>query len=281
MVETHADAETICSADPPMIANRNLSGPLTIEMLVPHVALVTISRPEARNAISAEVTERMSLALRETEASPTIWAVILTGTGTKAFCAGADLKEVSLGKINTLNTASGGFAAFVHAQRTKPWIAAVDGPAVAGGFEIALACDMIVASRDATFGLPEVRRGLLAAAGGVYRLVRMLPRQLALELIATGGTIDAERLATYGVVNRLSASGGAVNEALKLALSICENAPLAVRESLAIARRALDLSDADLAKLSLEAQGRLEMTEDFREGPMAFLEKRAPQWSGR
>jgi enoyl-CoA hydratase/carnithine racemase len=269
------------SANEVMNVRRHLTGPLTIETLAPHIALVTIDRPDARNAVNAEVTEGMRLALSETEAAPSIWAVILTGSGTKAFCAGADLKEVSAGKINTLNTASGGFAAFVNAQRTKPWIAAIDGPAVAGGFEIALACDMIVASRDARFGLPEVRRGLLAAAGGVYRLVRMLPRQLALELIATGGTIDAESLEAHGVVNRLAPGGSAVSEALKLALSICENAPLAVRESLAIARRALDLSDADLARLSLEAQARLETTEDFREGPIAFLEKRAPRWSGR
>jgi enoyl-CoA hydratase/carnithine racemase len=259
---------------------RNLAGPLTIETLVPHVALVTIDRPQARNAINAEVTEGMRLALCETEASPAIWVVILTGSGTKAFCAGADLKEVSEGKINTLNTASGGFAAFVHAQRTKPWIAAVNGPAVAGGFEIALACDMIVASSDAKFGLPEVRRGLLAAAGGVYRLVRTLPRQLALELITCGSAIGADRLATYGVINRITPNGGAVSEALKLALLICENAPLAVRESVVIARRAFDLSDAELAKLSIEAQCRLEMTDDFREGPLAFLNKRAPQWTG-
>jgi enoyl-CoA hydratase/carnithine racemase len=263
-----------------IVAKRNLTGPLTIEMPVPHVALVTIDRPEARNSINAEVTEGLRLALCETEDSPEIWAVILTGSGTKAFCAGADLKEISAGKIDGLNTVSGGFAAFVHAQRTKPWIAAVNGPAVAGGFEIALACDMIVASKDVTFGLPEVRRGLLAAAGGVYRLVRMLPRQLAWELIATGSTIDAEKLATYGVINRLTPSGGAVGEAVKLALIVCENAPLAVRESLAIARRAFDLSDADLAKLSSEAQDRLKITEDFREGPIAFLEKRAPRWTG-
>jgi enoyl-CoA hydratase/carnithine racemase len=261
-------------------AKRNLSASLTIEMATPHVALVTIDRPESRNAINADVTEGMRQALHETENSSQIWAVVLTGRGNQAFCAGADLKQVAAGKIDSLYTLTGGFTAFVQAQRAKPWIAAVNGAAVAGGFEIALACDMIVASRDARFGLPEVQRGLLAAAGGVYRLIRTLPRQRALELIATGSMIDAEMLEAYGVINRLTQSGDAVNGAINLALQICNAAPLAVRESLRIARRAFDLSDAELAKLSLEAQDRLKTTDDFREGPMAFLEKRLPRWQG-
>jgi enoyl-CoA hydratase/carnithine racemase len=242
------------------------------------VALVTIDRAESRNAVNANVTEGLRRALCETENSPEIWTVILTGRGSQAFCAGADLREVVAGKIDALYTLTGGFAAFVEARRAKPWIAAVNGAAVAGSFEIALACNMIVASRGAKCGLPEVRRRLLAAAGGVYRLIRALPRQRALELIATGSMIDAEMLETYGVVNRLTESGGAVSDSIELALQICNAAPLAVRESLGIARQAFDLSDADLARLRLEAQDRLKTTEDFREGPLAFPEKRPAQW---
>jgi enoyl-CoA hydratase/carnithine racemase len=229
------------------IAKRNFTAYLTIEIAVPHVALVTIDRPDSRNAIDAEVTEGMRQALYETENSPQIWASVLTGSGNHAFCAGADLKEVAAGKIDALNTLTGGFAAFVHAQRSKPWSAAVNGAAV---------------------------------AGGAYRLIRTLPRQLALELIVTGATIDAAKLETYGVVNRLTERGEAVGEAINLAVQICNSAPLAVRESLAIAKRALDRSDAELSKLSLEAQDRLKMTEDFREGPLAFLEKRPARWKG-
>jgi enoyl-CoA hydratase len=254
---------------------------VTLEVLEPHVALVTINRPAARNAVNGEVATGLERAIAATEQADDIWAVILTGAGTQAFSAGADLKEVSLGRMHALHTSAGGFAGFVHALRSKPWIAAVNGFAVAGGFEIALASDMIVASDDARFGLPEVKRGLIAAAGGLYRLPRVLPRQLACELIATGSDISARRCADLGVVNRICTPGGAVQAAAQLAASICANAPIAVRESLQIARQSYDLNDAELRTLSENAQDRVMRTEDFREGPKAFIEKRAPHWVGR
>jgi enoyl-CoA hydratase/carnithine racemase len=251
------------------------------ERIAPHIELVTLNRPEARNAVNAAVAEGLGAVVADTEADPDIWAVILTGAGGVAFSAGADLREVSQGGMTGLYTPQGGFAGLVEARRMKPWIAAVDGFALAGGFELVLACDLAVASRTSAFGLPEVSRGLVAAAGGVYRLARALPRALALELIATGARIDATRAMELGLVNRVTESGAAVAAAQALAEAICANAPLAVRESLAIARQAVDLEDRALMALSIEAQRRLSQTEDFAEGPRAFLERRAPSWTGR
>ncbi len=258
-----------------------LSDVITLYLARPHVAVVTIDRPAVRNAVSGAVTAGLERAILETESSNEIWVTVLTVAGTQAFCAGADLREVSMGRMSSLMTADGGFAGFVHAPRVKPWIAAVNGAAVAGGFEIALACDMIVASEDARFGLPEVKRGLVAAAGGLYRLARVLPRQLAVELIATGETIEAGRAHELGIVNRIAPAGMAVEAALQLAAAICANAPVAVRESLGVVRQALDLSDRELRALSERAQDRIMLTEDFQEGPRAFIEKRAPRWAAR
>lgn len=246
-----------------------------------HIALVIINRPEARNAVNGDVARGLERAVRETEADPDIWAVVLTGAGDQAFCAGADLKEVSLGRGANLRTEAGGFGGFVHMPRTKLWIAAVNGFALAGGLEIALRCDLIVASDKAAFGLPEVTRGLVALAGGVYRLPRALPRAIALELIATGGRLDVRRAEAFGLVNRVAPHDQVRQAALALAGEVCANAPLAVRESLQIARLAYDLTDDELRALSEEAGARNSATEDFKEGPKAFVEKRAPRWQGR
>lgn len=251
------------------------------ERIASHIELVTLNRPAARNAINAEITEKLAASVADIELDDEIWVVVLTGAGGIAFCAGADLKEVSLGGMNRLYSPTGGFAGFVEARRTKPWIAAVDGFALAGGFELVLACDLCVASEQATFSLPEVSRGLIAAAGGVYRLVHAIPRAIALELIATAARINARRALELGLLNRLTKPGEAVPTAVELATAICENAPLAVRESLRIARQAADLDDASLMKLSVEAQRRLSQTQDFAEGPSAFLERRNPRWIGR
>jgi enoyl-CoA hydratase len=254
---------------------------VTLEMPAPHVALVTLCRPESRNAVNAAVAVELENIVRSTEADPAVWAVVLTGAGGKAFSSGADLKEVAAGRLETLWTPDSGFAGFVRAVRAKPWIAAVNGLALAGGFEIALACDMIVASEDAAFGLPEVTRGMIAAAGGLYRLPRALPRAIALELIATGERLTAERAAALGLINRVVPKERTLPTALELAAAIARNAPLAVRESLMIARQAADLDDATLGRLSAEGQTRLMLSEDFREGPRAFVEKRPPRWVGR
>lgn len=255
--------------------------PVSLETPAPYVALVTLRRPEARNAIDPETARKLDRIVHATEADDGIRAVVLTGAGDQAFCAGADLKEIARGNIGQLSTAAGGFGGFVRAPRQKPWIAAVNGFALAGGCEIALACDMIIASEDAEFGLPEVTRGLIAAAGGLFRLPRALPRVLALELIATGGRLPAARALEFGMVNRVVAKDRTVVEALELATRICGNAPVAVRESLAIARRAYDLDEDTLARLSDAGQSRVMLTEDFQEGPQAFIEKRTPRWLGR
>lgn len=260
--------------------NASTAQPVSVESPAAHVTLVTLHRPEARNAINAAVAQELDRIIRTTEADDTVRAVVLTGGG-GMFSAGADLKEVAAGKLDSLSTADGGFAGFVRARRTKPWIAAVDGLALAGGCEIALACDLIVASEDSAFGLPEVTRGLIAAAGGLFRLPRALPRALALELIATGGRLPGKRALELGMVNRLTTKERTVPEAISLAVAISGNAPVAVRESLAIARQAYDLDEPTLARLSSEGQARVMLTDDFQEGPRAFIEKRPPRWLGR
>lgn len=254
---------------------------VTVETISAHVRLVTISRPEARNAVNAEVATALDRIVRHTEADADAWVIVLTGAGGQAFCAGADLKEVAAGRLDSLHTAGGGFAGFVHARRSKVWIAAVNGPALAGGFEIVLACDLIVASEDAAFGLPEVKRGLIAAAGGLYRLPRALPRALAIELIITGERLSAARALAYGLINRMAPKERTVAEALKLAEAIVANAPVAVQESLKIARQAVDLDEETLVRLSDAGLQRIMQTEDSREGPRAFIEKRAACWRGR
>ncbi|WP_221793948.1 crotonase/enoyl-CoA hydratase family protein [Aquisediminimonas sediminicola] len=254
---------------------------ILFELVQPHTALVTINRPDARNAVNGDVATGIDAALKRIEADPDIWVAIITGAGGNAFCAGADLKALASGEGARLATRDGGFAGFTSAPRTKLWIAAVEGFALAGGCEIALACDLIVASREASFGLPEVRRGLIAAAGGVYRLPRCLPSKLALELIATGGTISAAQAHHHGMINRLADKGGALAEALSLAAAINDNAPLAVRESLAIARQAVAQDEAAMQQLSDVAIARVTQSDDFQEGVQAFVEKRAPRWTGR
>lgn len=255
--------------------------PVTIEVIAPHVALVTICRPEAHNAVNGAVAQALDAAVKEIEANPELHVAILTGKGERAFCAGGDLKEISAGRLQDLFTADGQFAGLVKHPRAKVWIAAVEGFALAGGCEIALACDMIVAAENAVFALPEVKRGLVAAAGGVYRIVRALPRAVALELIATGDRLPAQRAADFGLVNSLTPAGKAVAGALELAGRIVQNAPIAVRESLSVARQAYDLDDDALFALGLAAQDRNMRTEDFVEGPLAFVEKRPPNWKNR
>lgn len=256
---------------------------VTVERLPGHVALVTIDRPEARNAVNGDVAAGLEAAVDATEADDDIRAVVLTGAGREAFCAGADLKEVSAGRGSALRTERGGFAGFVYRERSKPWIAAVNGKALAGGTELVLACDLVVAVRQAAFGLPEVLRGLIAAAGGLYRLPRAIPPNIALELILTAGQLDAERAHGFGLVNRLVADVDGLREAaLALAAEIARNAPVAVRQSLRVAREANSgLDEAALRALTRDAFERVAASEDFKEGPRAFIEKRAPHWSGR
>ena len=244
------------------------------------VAVLTINRPEARNAVNGEVASGLEAAIDRIEQDDDTWVAVLTGAGT-TFSAGADLKAIASGQAGALNTKRG-FAGFVQYDRTKPVIAAVDGPAFAGGCEIALACDLIVASTNAKFGLPEVKRSLAAAGGGLFRLPQALPSRIALELIMTGDAIDGERAYALGMVNRLVEAGTAVDAAVELAEAICKAAPLAVRESRRVALASMKLANEEqMWSESTRAFANLARTEDYAEGPRAFIEKREPQWKGR
>jgi enoyl-CoA hydratase/carnithine racemase len=252
--------------------------PILFERIDHHIARVTLNRPHARNAINAAMTLRLEEIVRTIEADPELRVAILAAAPGPAFCAGADLAEVAAGHARSLMTRDGGFAGFVYAARQKPWIAAVHGYAMGGGLEFALACDMVVAAQDAVFGLPEPKRGLLAAAGGAYRLPRAVPRAIALEMLTTGATIDARRAYELGLVNRVVDAAALPEAALALAAQVAANAPLSVRESLAIARAAAELDEVALRQLTADATARVMASEDAREGPRAFVEKRAPVW---
>jgi len=243
-------------------------------------AVITINRPEARNAVNGEVAQGIEEAIDKVEADDSIWVGILTGVP-PVFCAGADLKEINSGNAGSLATARGGFAGFVQRERTKPVIAAVDGPALAGGTEIVLASDLVVASSTATFGIPEVKRSLVAGAGGLFRLGRKIPLNIAMELTLTGDPIDATQAHHFGLVNRLVEPGAALDAAIKLAEQICANAPVAVRESRKIVLEATNAPDDVGWRMSLEGMGVAMQSEDFSEGLMAFIEKRPPAWKGR
>jgi enoyl-CoA hydratase/carnithine racemase len=257
------------------------SGAVLFEVVEPHIALVTINRPEARNAVNGAVASALEAAVERVEADPDLWVAILTGAGPHAFCAGADLKEVSAGRGSTLSTAKGGFGGFVRASRGKLWIAAAQGHALAGGLELLLACDLAVVAETANFGLPEVKRSLVAGAGGVFRLPRALPKAIALEMIATGDPIPAARAAQFGLVNAVVPASEVIAAALALARRVTVNAPIAVREALGVARQAYDRTEAELWEISGAASRRVIATEDFKEGPRAFVEKRPPNWVGR
>jgi enoyl-CoA hydratase len=244
------------------------------------LAIITLNRPEARNAVNGDVAAGLEAALDEYEADENLWAAILTANGT-AFCAGADLKEIAAGNGNKLSTRKGGFAGLVRRERSKPLIAAITGSALAGGTEIALACDLIICSTDTVFGLPEVKRSLVAGAGGLFRLPRAIGMAPALEVIMTGDPLPARRAYELGMVNGVVAIDEVMNEAKKLAERIIANAPLAVQASRRVASRAFMDNDDDLWRASgKEFQG-IATTADFKEGPKAFIEKRAPHWLGK
>jgi enoyl-CoA hydratase/carnithine racemase len=239
------------------------------------VLVVRMDRPEKRNAVDAAMTAELSAALDLLDDDEELWVGVLTG-GAGAFSAGTDL-IAGAGEP----TPRGGPYGVVRRARTKPLVAAVEGLALGGGMEIVLACDLVVAGRGAEFGLPEVARGLVATCGALFRAPRALPLNVARELLLTGERLGAERAERLGFVNVLTEDGGAVAAAIALAQRICENAPVAVRESRAIVAAAPALDDAEGWRLSDEAAARVHQTDDAREGPTAFAEKRAPRWSGR
>jgi enoyl-CoA hydratase/carnithine racemase len=255
--------------------------PVLFELLTPHIALVTLNRPEKRNAISPAVALALETITRQIEDTPEIRVALLTSSEPRVFCAGADLAALASGQGRHMETPNGGFAGFVFFSRVKPWIAVVEGMALAGGCEICLACDMIVASTAARFGLPEVKRGLMAGAGGIHRLANALPRNIANELLATGDNFDAAMGHRLGLINRLVEPGQALAAAIELAEVIAANAPLAVQHTLAAVRESQGQPDGAARSFASSHMVQLRRTEDFKEGPRAFVEKRAPVWTGR
>ena len=252
--------------------------PVRFERVDRHVAMVILNRPRAHNAINGEMAALIDGMVKTVESDSTIRAAVFAAVG-KSFCAGADLREVAAGRANDLRTADGGFAGFVFARRTKPWIAAVQGAAHGGGTEIALACDMIVAGEEASFGLTEAKRGLIAGAGGCYRVARALPPAIAIEIVTTAMPFTARRAHELGLVNRMVDTAQVSAEAVKLAQTVAANCPLSVRESLGIARAAVNLGEKELRALQDEAVERILAGPDVIEGATSFLEKRAPVWS--
>ncbi len=241
------------------------------------VLIITINRPEQRNAVNAAVATGIGQALDELDRDPELSAGIVTGAG-GYFCAGMDLKAFVAGERPWVE--GRGFAGIAQRSAEKPLIAAIEGFAVAGGLEIALACDLIVAAAGAKLGIPEVKRSLVAAGGGLLRLPRMLPRNIANELALTGDPISAQRGYELGLVNRLAEPGEALTQARELAAAVAANGPLALKASKRILRESSDWPDAEFFERQEAISGPVFGSEDAREGATAFAERRAPVWRG-
>ncbi|HOW48205.1 MAG TPA: enoyl-CoA hydratase-related protein [Rubrivivax sp.] len=239
------------------------------------VLVVRLDRDAKLNAMDHAMTLGLDAAMNRLEDDDAIWVGVLTGAG-RAFSAGSDLADPDRN-----STERGGPYGLVRRARRKPLVAAVNGLAYGGGFEMVLACDLVVAARSARFALPEVKRGLFALYGGVFRAAHALPPNLARELALTGEPIDAARAHALGLVNRLCDDNEVLPTALALAESICANSPVAVRESLGVINRSIDAAQALAWQLSAEAAAAVRASDDSREGIAAFLGKRAPRWSGR
>jgi enoyl-CoA hydratase len=240
--------------------------------------LITIDRPQARNAVNAAVANGLAAAVDQLESDPDLRVGVLTGAeGT--FSAGMDLKAALTGESPEIP--GRGFGGLTEAETTKPLIAAVEGWAMGGGFELALGCDLIVAAEDAKFGLPEIKRGLIAAGGGVIRLPKRIPHHLAMEFLLTGEPVSGTRAGELGLVNRVVPAGDAAAVALQLAEQLAANAPLALAAVKAVVRAADGVPDAEAFTAQRKEMAKLMGSEDVREGMTAFAERRTPVWQGK
>lgn len=254
---------------------------MTSEVLVTQedgIQVITINRPEARNAMTLAAATAIAAALDELDGRDDLRIGILTGAG-GTFCAGMDLKGFLRGERPSLP--GRGFGGLTRKPPRKPLIAAVEGYALAGGFELVLACDLVVASESAQFGVPEVKRGLAATAGGLVRLPRQLPYRIALELALTGDMFPAKRAYEYGLINRLTATGEALAEARRLARTIAANGPLSVAASKRVIVESQDWSSEEVWDKQAAMTEHVFTSADAREGSAAFAEKRKPVWQGK
>ncbi len=240
------------------------------------VLIITINRPEAKNAVNKAVAEGIADAMERLDSDNAVNAAILTGAG-GTFCSGMDLKAFLTGELPLVK--GKGFAGFVEAPPAKPLIGAVEGYALAGGMEIAIACDLLVANTNAQFGIPEVKRGLVAAGGGLLSLPSMIGTRMAKELALTGDFISAQRAYDMGFVNRLT-DGAAIDAALELAVRVAANGPMALIASKRIINERPDWSSADMWKNQAAISAPIMTSHDAREGAAAFAQKRKPNWTG-
>lgn len=242
------------------------------------VQIITINRPEARNALNGEVARGIAAAIDELESNEALRVGVLTGAG-GTFCSGMDLKGFLTGDLPLVE--GRGLGGLTQRPPRKPLIGAVEGWAVAGGFELLLACDLVVAAENAKLGVPEVKRALVAGAGAAMLLAQRIPQAIALELLLTGDPITAQRAADLGLVNRITPAGGALDGALALAATIAANGPLAVVVTKEIARAAADWTFAEGWEKQSALMQEVFVSEDAAEGATAFAEKRPPVWKGR
>ena len=249
------------------------------------IGIITLNRPEARNAVNGDVASGVEAALDAIEADEDIWVGIVTantaGQEKPVFCAGADLKAINSGNAGGLSTKRGGFAGIAYRERRKPIIVAVDGLATAGGCEIVLSCDLVVASTRSSFGLAEVKRNLIAGAGGLFRLPRAIGRSAALEIILTGEPLAAQRAYELGLVNHVVAPDQVMPKAIEIADRICAAAPLAVWASRKVVLASAYENDENLINMTNAEFGAIMASEDTKEGLTAFIEKRLPNWKAR
>ncbi len=250
------------------------------EVLVEHrdgLAIITINRPGQRNAVNGAVSHGVCAAVDELDRNPALQVGILTGAG-GTFCSGMDLKAFLRGENTRVD--GRGILGIAMTPPRKPLIAAVEGYALAGGFEAVLACDLVVAARDARFGLPEAKRGLAAGAGGLLRLPRLIPQRIAMEIALTGDMVEAERLYAYGLINQLTEPGGALDGAKALARRILANAPMSLAASKRVIVEQVDWPLAEMWDRQVAITGPVMTSRDAKEGAAAFAEKRPAAWQG-